>query len=108
MISTVAWQTLISKKLFGKGSLVGITTPATTKVYQRFVVEQVFSSPDIKIKALHIQSNKTLFLDISTIAEIDGMNIQRFLGQADLDTNGVSTTSGKKRGRRPKHKPLGE
>ena len=33
MISTVAWQTLISKKLFGKGSLVGITTPATTKAY---------------------------------------------------------------------------
>ena len=105
MTSSAAWQKLISKKLFGKGSLVGvITTPATTKVYHRFVVEQVFAAPELKIKALHIQSNNMVYLDITTITEIDGMNIQRFLGQADLDSNGASTTSGKKRGRRPKIK----
>ena len=108
MISNTAWQTLISKKLLGKGSLVGIVIPTTNKVYQRFVVEQVVCIPEIKIKALHIQSNKTLLLDITTISEIDGMNIERFLGQADLDTNGTSTITGKKRGRRSKKKQLGE
>lgn len=108
MISTTAWQTLISKKLLGKGSLVGIVGSTTAKVYQRFVVEQVMCVPELKIKVLHIQSNKTLLLDITTISEIDGMNIERFLGQADLDTNGISTITGKKRGRRSKNKPLGE
>lgn len=100
MTNLSAWKSLISKNLVGKGSVIGIPFQPNNKIYHRFIIEKIDYS--LNIQATHIQTNMIVEIDINAIAEIDGMDVIRFLNQADLDNDGKSTLTGKKRGRRSK------
>ena len=51
---------------------------------------------------MHLQTNVSVKMNIQNIIEVDGMNLDRYLDHADLDVDGNTIISGKKRGRKKK------
>ena len=105
MVSITGWKTLVEKNLLGKGSIIGVAdTPMIEKVYHRFVVENINfeKNGNTIVDAVHLQTNVSVKMNIQNIIEVDGMNLDRYLDHADLDVDGNTIISGKKRGRKKK------
>jgi hypothetical protein len=88
--------------LIGKGSIVGVSSAQTTKIPTHYVVSSLVNQPKLQIEGTHVRTQQKQLLDCNSIVEIDGMELSRYLAQADLDSRGERINRGKKRGRRPK------
>lgn len=100
MTQLCAIVSLVNKGMIQPGTVVGISSPQSAKVYHRFLIASITGT---QVSATHMASNKKVNLAIEDIVEIDGMSVNRYLSQADLDDKGDIINKGKKRGRRPKH-----
>jgi hypothetical protein len=94
------FENLIAQKLIAEGTWVGLRN-GDRAVIKRLAVQSV--TKDNKIVAVDYSNNSTVKLDPDLIAEIDGMKIERFLAQADLNSRGEKITGIKRRGRKPKN-----
>lgn len=90
---------LVKQNLIGKGTWIGIGDKSHPVIY-RIVVESITTSGDVI--GIDYLTNQKVKVQQHMVVEIDGMNISRFLSQADLDSNGVKIQNLVRRGRKPK------
>lgn len=93
-------KNLIEHKLIKPGSWLGVSSNEKTPILSRLRVQKVNKD---KIWACVPTQNKLVEVEFSHIQEVDGMRLQRFCAQADLDNKGVKLQHQIKRGRKPKN-----
>lgn len=96
-------RSLLQKGLISTGTIVGMSI-VNQKHKQRYVIREATCNPGLHLVGVTVDSNQTHALEYSKIVEIDGMELQRYLLHADLDSQGAVINRGKKRGRRPKNR----
>jgi len=92
---------LIRQKLIGPGTWVGLDS-GHRHVIKRMAVLEI--TKDQRILAVDYTTNSTVSFDPALIVEIDGMALDRFLSQADLNSEGNKITGIKRRGRKPRNR----
>lgn len=93
------FQNLIKHNLVKQGTWIGINNHSNPMIL-RIAVESITSTGDVI--GIDYTSNQKVKVHSSTVVEIDGMSINRFLAQADLDNNGEKIENIVRRGRKPK------
>lgn len=92
-------ENLIAHELLGTGSWVGVSHN-NHSITHRYVVEKV--SPRKTLVVFEAEHNRTLEIAFDLVREIDGMSLQRFTAQADLNAQGEKIQGMTRRGRKPK------
>lgn len=93
------FDNLIKQNLVRKGTWLGIAQSGN-QVYTRVSMEHITS--DGHIVGMDCRTNQRVKFSAMMVAEIDGMSVNRFLAQADLDPQGRKIENLVRRGRRPK------
>ena len=94
-------QNLIEARFIKPGTWIGVNTNSRT-ILQRYVVDELRNNGEIV--ATDVQTMNKIRLRGEVIAEIDGMRLDRFLQQADLNNDGLKITGIKRRGRKPRNR----
>lgn len=92
-------ENLIKQNLIKQGTWIGITNHGKPVIH-RLAVESVTNAGDLI--GIDYTTNQKMRVAQEAVVEIDGMNISRFLEQADLDKNGEKVVNRVRRGRKPK------
>jgi glycerol-3-phosphate dehydrogenase len=95
------FQNLVKHNLIKQGTWIGITNHGNSVIH-RISVESITSSGDLI--GIDYTNNQKVRVTSQAVVEIDGMNISRFLEQADLDKNGEKIVNLVRRGRKPKNR----
>ena len=90
---------LIKGQFIKPGTWIGVDTNNRQVLY-RYVVDDISVSGEITATDVRTMSRLRIRHDI--ITEVDGMRLDRFLQQADLDETGCKITGIKRRGRKPR------
>lgn len=92
-------QNLIQGEFIRKGTWVGVRN-SHKPITQRLVVERWLPDGDLIVRDM--QNHQLFRMPPQLVAEIDGMTLDRFLEQADLDPQGIRKQNLVRRGRKPK------
>jgi hypothetical protein len=92
-------RNLIDARFIKQGTWVGLDN-SSRAIIERFVVEEFSQTGDVI--ATDVRTMSRVRFQEHMIAEIDGMRLDRFLQQADLNKDGLKITGMKRRGRKPR------
>jgi hypothetical protein len=93
------FENLIKHRLVRKGTWLGVAKLGE-KVFTRVSMESI--TTDGHIVGMDCRTNQRVKFSALMVAEIDGMSLNRFLAQADLDSQGRKIENLVRRGRKPK------
>jgi len=103
MATETVIKSLLQRGLISTGTIVGVAA-SNHKHKQRYVIREASCNPGLQLTGVALDNNQSHSLECNSIVEIDGMELERYLLHADLDSNGAVINRGKKRGRRPKNR----
>lgn len=93
------FDNLIKQQLVRRGTWLGLAQPGAP-VFTRVSME--YMTKDGQIVGMDCRTNQRVKFSTLMVVEIDGMDVNRFLAQADLNSQGLKIENLVRRGRKPK------